>query len=249
MSSAPVTYDLSLLRQSATKWKNSAALRAMYGDMFTAIRARLVPGRTLELGSGIGTSREFIPELVTSDIVATEFVERAVSAYEIPPEDWANIIALDVFHHLQKPIRFFESAARALKPGGRIVLLEPAGTPWGRTFYGLVHPEPCRPELVGGDYEFPAAPDGSFANMGMGFAMFSSRKGEVASRLREIGLEIKEVKFRDLVAYPSSGGFSKPAILPAPMLRAVLAAERLMPQALMRLLALRMIIVLERTVK
>jgi SAM-dependent methyltransferase len=248
MTNAPITYDLSLLRQSANKWKHSAALRAMYGDMFQAIRQRLAPGKTLELGSGIGTAREFIPDLVTSDIVPTEFVERGVSAYDIPVEGWSNIIALDVLHHLQRPLQFFQSASRALRPGGRIVLLEPAGTPWGRTFYRLVHPEPCRPDIIGGDYEFTAEPDGSFANMGMGYAMFLQHAPEVARRLAEMDLAVVEVRFRDLVAYPCSGGFSKPALLPAPLLRATLAAERVLPQPLMRLLALRMLIVLERRI-
>jgi SAM-dependent methyltransferase len=244
--SAPITYDLTLLEQSLAKWRRSAALRAVYADIFAAMRRALVPGRTLEIGSGIGVARDFLPDLVTSDIVATKFVDRAVSAYAIPPESWSNLVAFDVLHHLQEPLRFFASAAAALAPGGRIVLVEPAGTPGARCFYRLFHVEPCRPGLIKPPFRFEAEADGSFANMGMAHALFGRHRPVVETALRECGLRIVSVTHRDLLAYPATGGFSQPALLPSALLRVLLALERRLPQALLRQLALREMIVLER---
>lgn len=246
MSSAPQTYDLSLLDRSAAKWKASPALRAVYADIFAEMRGHLAPGRGLEIGSGIGMARDYFPGLVTSDVVPTRFVDRGVSAYAIPQEGWGNVIAFDMLHHLQEPLRFLASAAAALAPGGRIILAEPAGTWWGRRFYGWFHHEPCRPDDVQPPFRFAADADGGFANMGMAHALFGRERGKVLTGLRAHGLGLVDVRYRDLLAYPATGGFSRSALLPAAVLRGVLAGERLLPQVLLRFLALRMIVVLEK---
>lgn len=246
MSTAEQTYDLSHLDRSLAKWRRSAALRAVYADIFAALGAACGPGPTLEIGSGIGVSREFFPGWVTSDIVLTPYVAREVSAYEIPAENWGNITAFDVFHHLREPLRFLASAGAALRPGGRVVLAEPAGTRWGRLFYRLAHPEPCRPGEVAAPYVFPAEKDGLFANMGMAHAVFTQQRTAFEPILRGYGLSLRSLHYRDVLAYPATGGFSKPAVLPAPVIRGLMRAEALLPQALLRLVALRMIVVLEK---
>lgn len=246
MSPPSLTYDLALLDRGLAKWRRSPALRAVYGEIFLAVRRLLAPGRTLEIGSGIGVAREFLPDLTTSDIASTAFVDRAISAYAIPPEAWGNILAFDVLHHLREPLRFFASAAAALAPGGRIILAEPAGTPGGRLFYRCCHHEPCHPAAVVAPYRFPAARDGSFANMGMAHALFGRSRPEFEAELRARQLRIAQVTYRDLLAYPATGGFSRPALLPARVLRGLLAIERRLPQPLLRLLALRMVVVLEK---
>lgn len=247
MSGPEITYDLELLERSQAKWRSSPALRAVYGAMLEEMRRELLPGRTLELGSGIGLATEFIPDLVTSDIVRTRFVERAVSAYEIPREGWANIIAFDVLHHLCTPLRFFASAAAAVVPGGRIVLMEPAGTPGGRAFYSLFHPEPCHPADIVAPFEFTPAANGEFANMGMAHGLFTAQRKDAEARLAPLGLRMVSVHYRDLLAYPLTGGFSRPALLPATLLRGMLAVEERLPQWVLRFLALRMVVVVEKT--
>jgi SAM-dependent methyltransferase len=246
MNSVEETYDLSQLRRSQEKWRRSPALRAVYGDIFAAMRAACTAGPTLEIGSGICAARETCPEWVTSDIVRTPYVSRAISAYEIPPEAWGNIVAFDVLHHLREPLRFFSSAAAALRLGGRIVLAEPAGTPGGRLFYGIVHAEPCRPAEIRAPFIFPAGPDGLFANMGMAHALFGRARLELEPLLHTMGLRIRSTHYRDILAYPATGGFSKPALLPVSMLRMLLGIEAALPQAVLRFIALRMIVVVEK---
>lgn len=246
MSDAAQTYDLAHLAPSLAKWRQSAALRAVYADIFAAMGAACVPGPTLEIGSGIGIAREFFPHWVTSDVVATPHAPRAVSAYAIPRENWANIVAFDVFHHLCEPMRFLESAAAALRPGGRIVLAEPAGTLGGRLFYRLVHPEPCVPAEVVAPYAFAPQPDGLFANMGMAHALFGLRPPAFQAEIDRLGLRIVTVRYRDLLAYPATGGFSRPSLLPAAALRILLGIESWCPQAFLRGLALRMLVAVEK---
>jgi len=246
MNEPEITYDLSLLQQSHHKWQRSPALRVVYENIFRDMAASCIAGPSLELGAGIGVAAETIPDLTTSDLVKTAFVERAVSAYAIPAENWANIVAMDTLHHLQRPWEFFGGAARALRVGGRVVLMEPAGTRFGRWFYGRFHHEPCEPNLIVPPDEFAPDAKGEFANMGMGVALFDWRRKEIEERLAEINLRVVSVRYRDLLAYPASGGFSQPALMPAFLLRAIMGLERLLPQTWMHTLALRMIIVLER---
>ena len=127
--------------------KLSAAVRLFYGDIFHEIMEAARPGPTLELGSGIGVIKEFYPEVVTSDIAVTPFVDLPVSCYEIAAlaRRWRNLVAVDVLHHLRYPFEFFASAAGVLERGGRIILTEPAAIPWGRLFYTLFHHEPIAP--------------------------------------------------------------------------------------------------------
>ena len=241
------TYDLSLLERSHAKWRQSAALRAFYCHLFTDMAADLPPGRVLEIGSGIGNARECLPFVETSDVAPTPFVHRAVSAYAIPADGWAAIMAVDVLHHLEEPLAFLASASAALAPGGRIVLAEPAATAWGRAFYSRFHHEPCEPGRLRAPYRFQAAADGSFANMGMATALFERDRGLVMPELARRHLRLAGLRHRDVLGYPATGGFSHRAFLPAALVRALLALESALPQALLRRIGLRLIVVLERT--
>lgn len=245
-----LTYDLSLLEASAAKWKGSAALRCVYKDIFSDVAFLLREAPTLELGSGIGIIKDFFPHIVTSDVSATRFVDTSVSAYDIAKPDgsaWRNIVAFDVFHHLRQPLKFLASASAAISTGGHIILIEPAGTAWGRFFYRLFHHEPCLPAKVLPPFDFTGEAAGEFSNMGMAYAFFSGKRQEIDSNLATLGLEIERVRYRDILAYPATGGFSKPAILPKMILQIVLAIERCFPQAFLKVVSLRMIVILRKT--
>lgn len=77
------TYDLSLLEQSNAHWERSPSLRWIYGQFYGRARELAKSGPILELGSGIGRIKEFWPEVVTSDVTKTRFVDRIVDAYSI----------------------------------------------------------------------------------------------------------------------------------------------------------------------
>ncbi len=244
-----ITYDLSLLEESERAWNRSGALRAFYGDLFTDMAASCRPGRSLEIGSGIAKSKEFIPHLTTSDIVRTPYVDLAMSAYAIETQGkpWANILATDVLHHLTEPLRFFQSASSALQPGGRLILAEPAATGWGKMFYRLCHHEPCLPHLIQPPFIFSPDPGSNeFANMGMAVALFRDQESSFLPRLTEMGLSLTEVWFRDFIAYPLTGGFSRQLPIPAWCIRFQLGIERMIPQTILRRLGLRCLVVLEK---
>lgn len=247
------TYDLSLLRKSEEKWEKSAGLRLVYGSMYESIQHHMVEGESLELGSGIGGIKAFIPDVVTSDLVKTPYVDTVCSAYDIVPSEtsgtgqWSNIIAVDVLHHLRQPLGFLEEASRALAQGGRILLMEPAGTPFGRLFYTLFHQEPISPKDIVPPFDFlPNQGPVEFANMAMGTSLFVKYRSLVEKALAEMDLKLAALHYRDLLAYPLTGGYSAPQMLPTPLLKGVLSLEKRLPQWVMRWMALRVLIVIEK---
>ena len=56
----------------------------------------------------------------------------------------ANIVMVDVLHHVEFPLSFLREAQRVLRSGGRIIMVEPAITLGSTLFYRLLHQEPVR---------------------------------------------------------------------------------------------------------
>lgn len=249
----PLTYDLGLLEKSEAKWNRSGGLRAVYGSIYKAMRDCMVEGPSLELGSGIGKINKFIPSVITSDLVQTRYVDIACSAYKICESEeegtnqWSNILAMDVLHHLCKPMDFFWSAGASLRKGGRLILVEPAATPFGRIFYSLFHEEPIHPGKIKPPFAMrPDTTDGEFANMGMAVALFDKHLDVCLRMLDEAGLRLIELRYRDLLAYPLTGGYSNPQLVPTAVLKGLLSLEGKLPQILLKALALRLLVVLQK---
>lgn len=242
------TYDLELLERSRLKWRSSRALRAFYGNLYRTMVEHCISGPTLEVGSGIGVSKLFIPNIMTSDIVKTKYVDISASCYDLKNDmQWANILALDVFHHLRYPIRFLTSASGALRVGGRLILIEPAATCAGSLLYRLFHHEPMCVEEVKPPYDFENAKgDENFSNMAMAEGIFGKQTEKTQIILRNLALRLIDVKYRDLFVYFCTGGFSHRSLLPAAVVKRLLELEGLVPQYILKKMALRMLIVIER---
>src|SRR5262249_24974746 len=124
----------------------------VYREWYRRIAAEVPggPGDALELGSGAGVLKEHIPDLITSAAFPGEGVDRAVDAAELPSGDQAlrAVVMTTVFHHLPEPRRFLDEASRCVRPGGRVVMLEPWNTPWSRLIYTRLHHEPFDPSAA-----------------------------------------------------------------------------------------------------
>jgi SAM-dependent methyltransferase len=115
---------------------------SFYGE-FVRISEEVPPGRLVELGSGGGFIKEYLPSVITSDIFHLPELDAIFSAENIGFHDStiSAFFLFDVFHHLADPRRFFQEAQRCLKPGGRLVMIEPANTFWGRLIRKNFHHE------------------------------------------------------------------------------------------------------------
>ncbi len=86
-------------------------LRLIYEDWYASIIAALPAGegKLLELGSGAGFFREFIPDLITSEIFHLPGVDAVMDAQQLPLSDGVlrGIVMINVMHHLPEPRLFF----------------------------------------------------------------------------------------------------------------------------------------------
>ena len=97
----PAEQHLIEMRANKEAWQRRPLLRAVYGRFYEMIRENLanVPGLIVELGSGIGAIKQFIPQCVTTDIFRNPWIDRYENAYALSFRDGSlsNLVLLDVF--------------------------------------------------------------------------------------------------------------------------------------------------------
>lgn len=236
------------LEKYAQVWKHKPVLRVIYDDIYQRIASACVSGLTIEIGGGIGNLKERLGEVVTTDIQFAPWLDCVADAQRLPfaAACAANIVMVDVLHHIEFPAVFFREVERILRPGGRLVMVEPAIT-WGSTlFYRLLHHEPVRTSAAAvlAEGRPDAARDPYDSNQAIPTIL--------ATRDRELfhskfpALRISRVDWFAFAAYPLSGGFQRWSLLSANAARRLLRIERSMERMLGRHAGFRMLIVIEK---
>jgi cyclopropane fatty-acyl-phospholipid synthase-like methyltransferase len=84
-------------------------------------------------------------------------VEVILAKYDDPllPEDGVDLIfTCNVYHHLKDRVDYFESAARYLRPDGRVAIIDLAGNSWiHRVFGHWTSQETSRSEMEAAGYQ------------------------------------------------------------------------------------------------
>lgn len=150
-------------------------LSQIYEEWYQKIRDNVPKGNgvVVELGSGGGFLKEWIPEAITTDVLPITGVDKVLPKNGLLPfleSTVRAIVMTDVLHHIHEPRRFFTEATRVVRPGGAIVMIEPWVTPWSRLVFRCLHPEPFRPEST--DWEFPNEGPLSGANGALPWILF-----------------------------------------------------------------------------
>lgn len=154
--------------------QEKAFLRRIYEEWYTAIARALPPGEdpVLELGSGAGFLGRYVPRLVRSEVFLTPGIEAVLDGLALPFADGSlrGVAMTNVLHHLPRPLRFFEEAARCVRPGGVVAMVEPWVSPWSRWVYTRLHHEPFLPEAT--EWETPGGGPLSGANGALPWILF-----------------------------------------------------------------------------
>ena len=163
------------------------SLRAIYHEWYTAITRALPggPGAVLEVGSGPGFLADYVPGLITSEILASRGVRLSLDAAHLPfvPGALRAIVMTNVLHHLPQPRRFFTEAARSVRPGGAIVMIEPWVSRWSSLVYRRLHHEPFDPDAT--TWEFPVSGPLAGANGALPWILFARDRSKFEAEFPE----------------------------------------------------------------
>ena len=189
-------------------------LKAIYDEWYTMLAANLPAehGRALEIGSGAGHCSQFVPDLITSEVFPCPGVRIVLDARQLPFASGSlrAIVMTDVLHHLPEVERFLSEAARCLRAGGKVLMVEPWVTSWSKFIYTHFHHEPFDPEAI--DWSFVPQGPLTGANGAIPWILFVRDRKEFELRFPELGIE--EVRpflpFRYLV----SGGVGMRSLMP-----------------------------------
>jgi len=228
-------------------WKTKPVLREVYGHLYRRIAAACRPGLTIEVGGGSGSFKDFAPDALSFDIVHQPWLDFVADAQALPlpGSSVANIVMLDVLHHIQYPIRFLREAARVLQPGGRIVCVEPGITPVSGLLYRTLHEEPVD---MGVDPLIDGTPDPSKDPYVGNQAIPTLLAKHHAQRLTQLepSLVLAFARWLSLFAYPMSGGFKRWSLLTAGMARGLLRIEDRLETVLGPACGFRLMVVFEK---
>ena len=100
--------------------------RDQFGDLPNASALSI-----LEVGSGTSPLKQFLPNIITSDVLDLDYLDLVFDCHEIDKLDAIKDNSIDVItltnvlHHLKSPIAFLNHAASKLKSGGKVIATEP----------------------------------------------------------------------------------------------------------------------------
>ncbi len=235
-----------ILQEHRATWKKKPILRALYTSWYQEMTAQLVPGKTLELGGGSGNFKEFAPNVISTDIVPLPWIDVVADAQDMPfPEQsFDNIVLFDVLHHIENVTLFFNEALRILRPGGKIMMIEPYISPISWLIYHFLHPEPVNFQQDPFVFVEPSPNRKPFdANQAFATILFERK----FSQFRNKYPQFIKVYHRRLAffIYPLSGGFEKPSLVPMSLYKPLSTLEKRL-SFMSGLLAFRILVVLEK---
>jgi SAM-dependent methyltransferase len=189
-------------------------LKKLYEEwyaIFVKTAASLPEGVLVELGSGGGFLKEVLPQVITSDILALPNCDTQFSALDMPfeAETVSAIFMVDVFHHIPDSEKFLTEAERVLKPGGKIVMVEPANSVWGRFIYKNFHHEPFEPVS---NWTIPSSGPMSGANGALPWIVFERDRATLDRKFPR--LAVKSIRYHTPLRYLLSGGVSMRPLVP-----------------------------------
>lgn len=229
-------------------WKRKPFLQALYKEWFSWITSELIPGLTIEIGSGPGFFKQYYSNCITTDVIFCPWLDIVVNAEQMPftNESVANIVMIDVLHHLAAPMIFFEEASRILRLHGHIIIIDVQITPFSYLIYKLFHHEPvdfswrpdCPGQCLSSDDKQPFD-----SNQAITTLLFGAFRDKMNRQFPE--LEVVTYKRFNILTYPLSGGFEHNGLLRQWNFNFFQKFDRLL-SPLVRLLSFRNFIVIKK---
>jgi SAM-dependent methyltransferase len=192
----------------------------------------------LEIGSGTSPLKQFLPSVITSDVLDLDYLDLVFDCHEIDKLDAIEDNSLDVItltnvlHHLKSPIAFLNRAASKLKSGGKVIATEPFFSVVSTVIFKCLHHEPVDFRISEPELRYVQGPLGS-ANIALPWLIFF-RNREWLQRLNDnFDLTNFSARHFSALSYMITGGISHrlplPGFLYRTLFRVDLALSRRFP--------------------
>lgn len=235
-----------VLRQHHAVWEQKPILRLLYTEWYKEITWWLQPGKTLEVGGGTGNLKEFSQDVLCTDITRLPWLDAVTDAQFLPflANSLDNIVLFDTLHHIENVTLFLDEALRTLRPYGRIVIMDPYISWLSWPIYHFLHPEPVDFSHNPLHLRATQCDRKPFdANQAISTLLFERSYDEFRAHYPQFEMRLR--RRMALFAYPLSGGFEHPSLVPMRWVRPLLRIENAL-SVLSRFLAFRILVVLEK---
>ena len=181
----------------------------------------------IELGSGGGFFKELEPKVICTDILELPTNDMTFSALEMPFGDHSvgGIFMIDTFHHIPDIELFLNEVDRILAINGKMIMIEPANSLWGRFIYKNFHHEPFN---TNGGWTFPQKGPLSGANGALPWIVFD--RDRIIFNTKFPHLKLDKIKYRNPLLYLTSGGISFRQLFPDFMFPVINKIDQLLPK-------------------
>lgn len=167
--------------------------------------------KIIELGSGGGFIKQIYPSVQTSDILPLPDNDFTFDALNMPFENNSvgAFLMIDVFHHVPDSSKFISEMQRCLTDDGKILMIEPWNSIWGRFIYKNFHHETFNPS---GGWKIPSTGPMSDANGALPWIVFNRDKKLFEKEFPD--LKVTYLKPHTPIRYLLSGGVSMKSLVP-----------------------------------
>ncbi len=205
-------------------------LKKLYEQWYNEFSKEIknLPNNTLiELGSGGGFLKEIEPKVICTDILELSTNDMTFSALNMPFDDQSvgGIFMVDTMHHIPDMEQFLCETNRVLAKNGKMIMIEPANSLWGRFIYKNFHHEPFDTK---GTWTIPSKGPLSGANGALPWIVFERDRQLFIEKFPN--LRIETINYRNPLLYLLSGGVSYRQLLPDFMFPIINKIDFLLPR-------------------
>jgi len=192
------------------------ALKNLYSEVYQKYNQCLAKcpedGIVIELGSGAGFTKEVLPNVVTTDVIAYANIDQVVDATHMPFENESlrAIFMNNVFHHISNVEKFLFEAQRCMKKGSRLLIVDQHPGFFSQYIYKYLHSETFDPKRK--NWDFPSKGPLSDANGALAWIVFQ-RDREIFEQ-KYPRLKVVSYTPHTPLRYWLSGGLKNWSLLP-----------------------------------
>src|SRR5262245_2786373 len=187
----------------------------------------------LEVGSGTSPLKQFLPNVVASDVLDLDHFDLVFDCHDIDKLDAIKNESLDVItltnvlHHLKSPIAFLNRAASKLKPGGKVIATEPFFSLLSTPIFKYLHHEPVDLRITDPELKDLHGPLAS-ANIALPWLIFFRRRDWVEGLNERYNVGSLSVRPFTALSYMMTGGISRRLPIPGLLYRIMFSTDRVL---------------------